>query len=249
LRSAAKLKKETREDLKQDEVRSFFEHAMEWLATNRDQVRLGGIVVLVLAAGVGALYYFQATRSAEAALALERAMGTWSAPVVAAGSAEEKPAGPTFETEEAKYKAALSAFDGAARRFGSRVEGKRASYYAALCQIELRMYAEAEKTLTSLKSDRSGLESDLASLALAGLHRKKGETDKAIEIFRQMSTDPEARVPRDAALAGLAGSFEDAKKLPEALASYKQLVEEYPASPYAADARRRSEYLATAGKS
>ena len=243
------MKRETKEDLKQDEVRSIFEHGVEWLVKHRDEARIGGVVVIVLAAGIGALSYFQSNRAKEATGALEQAMSTWAAPVAAVAPGAEKPTGLTFGTSEAKYKASLQEFEGVERRFGSRLEGRRAAYYVALCQVELGMHAEAEKGLVALKSQRAGLESDLAQLALAGLYRKMGQTEKAIELFRQISTDPQARVPRDAALAGLAATFEDAKKPAEALASYKQLVEEYPSSPYASDARRRSEYLATAVKS
>ncbi len=162
------MKRETKEDLKQDEVRSFLEHGIEWLMKHRDEARIGGVVVLVLAAGILALSYFQTRRANEASVALEQAMTTWAAPVSPTPAGGEKPASQTFETSEAKYKAALQAFEGLARRFGSRPEGRRGAYYAALCQVELGMHAEAEKALSALKAQRSGIESDLAQLALGG---------------------------------------------------------------------------------
>ena len=44
-----------------------------------------------------------------------------------------------------------------------------------------------------------------------------------------------------------AQTLEDAQRFAEARAAYRQLTEEFPASVYAAEARARAEYLATAG--
>ena len=45
------MKKELREEIKQDEFTSGIEEAMAWLGTHRDEVRIGaGVVVVLLAA-------------------------------------------------------------------------------------------------------------------------------------------------------------------------------------------------------
>ena len=46
----------------------------------------------------------------------------------------------------------------------------------------------------------------------------------------------------------LAGTLEDAKRLAEAVAAYKRLTEEFPASVYAGEARRKADYLQTAAQ-
>ena len=51
-------------------------------------------------------------------------------------------------------------------------------------------------------------------------------------------------MPRDYALLSAAQTLEDAKRYAEARAAYRQLVEEFPASVYAAEARTRADYLA-----
>jgi hypothetical protein len=125
--------------------------------------------------------------------------------------------------------------------------GLRARYYAALSRIELGQYDEAEKALKELQGRGSGLESELARVALAGLYRRSGKVDQAVEAYRGLATNPAANVPRDFALLSAAQALEDAKRWAEARAAYRQLVEDFPASVYATEARQRAEYLQTLG--
>ncbi|MFI5184885.1 MAG: tetratricopeptide repeat protein [Vicinamibacteria bacterium] len=48
---------------------------------------------------------------------------------------------------------------------------------------------------------------------------------------------------------GLAATLEEARRSEEARAAYRRLVDEYPESVYAADARRRVDFLTTAKES
>ncbi|HET9315811.1 MAG TPA: tetratricopeptide repeat protein, partial [Vicinamibacteria bacterium] len=117
-------------------------------------------------------------------------------------------------------------------------------YYAALCRLELGETAEAEKALTELSSgDKSQLEPALARLALAEAYRRSGKIDQAIEAYKQMADDATTAVPRDHVLMALSHALEDAKRAPEAGAAYRRLADEFPSSPYAAEARARADYL------
>ena len=128
-----------------------------------------------------------------------------------------------------------------------RAAGLRAKYFAALSRLELGQYAEAEKSLKEIQARGAGLEPDLARLALASLYRRSGQVDKAVEAYRAFATNPSASLPRDHALMSAAQTLEDARRFPEAPATYRQLTEEFPASVFASAARARAEYLATAG--
>jgi hypothetical protein len=238
------LKKELKEQIKQDELASGLEQAASWLVAHRDEVRIGAGVVVVLLAAAGAFAYFQGQRAREADRAFRDALTTFEAPVAAEiAPGAERPSGQIFATSEDKYKTAAAAFEGVERRFGSSVTGLRAKYYAALSRIELGQHSEAEKALKEIQARGAGLEPDLARLALASLYRRSGQVDKAVEAYRALATNPSASVPRDFALLGAAQSLEDAKRWAEARAAYRQLVEEFPASVYAAEARSRAEYL------
>jgi hypothetical protein len=238
------LKKEHRDEIKQDEFASGLEKSFEWVAAHRDEVRIGAGVAVVLLAAAGAVAYFQGQRAREADRAFRDALTTFEAPVASElppGTAP--PAGQVFATAEEKYKTAAAAFEGVERRYGSSKTALRAKYYAALSRIELGQYPEAEKALRELQSKGAGLEPELARVALANLYRRSGQTDKAVEAYRGLATNPSANVPRDFALLSAAQTLEDAKRWAEARATYRQVFEDFPASIYASDARARVEYL------
>jgi TolA-binding protein len=128
------------------------------------------------------------------------------------------------------------------------VTGRRARYYAALANRELGKTAEAEAELKELSSGGDdALVRGLARLALADLHRSQAKWDPAIEGYRKIVDDNDSAIPRDHALMRLAATLEDAQRSPEAVATYRRVSEEFPASVYAPDAQRRREYLGDRG--
>jgi hypothetical protein len=241
------LKKELKEQIKQDEFASGLESAASWTSAHRDEVRIGLGVAAVLVAVVGAVGYFQGQRAREADRAFRDALTTFEAPVtseILPGA--DRPVGQVFATAEDKYKTAAAAFEGLTRRFGSSKVAERAAYYAALSRLELGQRAEAEKALQELAGKGAGLEPELARYALADLYRRGGQVDKAVEAYRGLATNPAANVPRDHALMSAARALEEARRWSDAAAAYRQVYEEFPASLYAAEARSRVEYLRSA---
>jgi outer membrane protein assembly factor BamD (BamD/ComL family) len=63
-----------------------------------------------------------------------------------------------------------------------------------------------------------------------------------------MVDDATLALPRDHVLMALSHTLEDANRLPEAGAAYRRLADEFPASPYAPEARERAEYLEGASR-
>jgi tetratricopeptide (TPR) repeat protein len=241
------LDKELKRQIKTDEFKSALEHGLEWARGHSGEVRITALVAVILAGVLGAVGYLRGTQRQEAERTFAEAVEILRAEVAGASPSAE-PAGRSFASSQEKWSAATAAFDGLFRKFPSRPEGRRARYFAALSRIELGQYPDAEKALLEIAEDRRGgeLEPALARLALAELHRRAGQTDKAVEAFRQIVNDPASAVPRDAALMSLASTLEDARRLAEARVSYQRLYEEFPRSVYAPEARRRADRLATA---
>jgi len=244
------LKRELRKQIRQDELVSGFEQALNWSRAHQDEVKIGGIALLTVVVIGGGLTYFVQHRHQAAEAAFGEALRTFQAPVAGDTDPGEPPPAsePTFPTAKEKFQKAAAAFDGVERRYPSEPAGRRARYFGALARIELGDYPQAEKALkdTAAEKDQNAIEPALARLALGELYVRSGETDKAIDTFREIAQDPKAAVGRDYALLSLGTILEGAKRFAEASASYKRLTEEFPASVYAAEARQRADYLQSA---
>lgn len=242
------MRKELKDQIRQDELTSGLEQAAAWAARHRDELRIGGLVFLVLAGAALAITHVREQRLREGERALRDALTTFESPLASElPPGAERPAGQVFLSAEEKYKTAAAAFEGVARRYPTSTAGVRASYFGALSRLELGQYAEAEKALKELQERGAGLEPDLARLALADCYRRSGQVDKAVEAFRSFASNPSASLPRDQALMSAAQTLEDARRFAEARAAYRQLTEEFPASVFAAQARARADYLAVEG--
>jgi tetratricopeptide (TPR) repeat protein len=244
------MKREHRKQIKRDELVTGMERAAHWTVAHRSEVRATLIGLAIVIVGALGFVTFQGRRTASAEKLLGEAIDTFHAPVAAElQPGADKPARLDYATPAEKYQKAAAAFDGIERRYGSLPAGRRARYYAALSRIEMGDYGEAEKALDKLaaESDRSSLESGLARLALADLYRRRGETDKAVSAYRQLVDDASLAVPRDHVLMSLGSTLEEAHRAKEARASYRRLTEEFPASIFLSEARRRADDLQTAG--
>jgi tetratricopeptide (TPR) repeat protein len=241
------MKKELKKQMKQDELRTGFDHAAHWTATHRDEVRVTALVVAVLLLAGAGFASYRSHQQASAARAFDEALTIFHAPVAGQPDATGA-AGTVYATTAEKDQKAAAAFDEVARRYGSSATGRRARYYAALANLDLGKSAEAEAQLKDLSAKGDDpLIRDLSRLALADLYRGSGRFDQAIEGYRRVADDSGATVPRDHALMRVAATFEDAKRIPEAIQAYRRVLDEFPSSVYSTDARTRILYLGGRG--
>lgn len=244
------MKKELKRQIKQDELRTGLDLVAHWLKEHLREVRIALLAALALGAGASGVSYFRQARTQQAEKDFAEALATFHAPVeaeVAAGA--PKPTEPLYKSAADKYKKAAGEFDGVERRYGSLAAGRWARYYGALARLEMGQFAEAEKTLQGLATGAGvagPLEASLARLALADGYYRTGKTDQALEVYRQVVDDAGGALPRDHALMRVGTLLEEQRKFAEAGASYQRLLDAFPASSYAAEAKRRSEYLRTA---
>ena len=243
------MKRELKKQIKRDELVTGVEHAASWVKAHEKEVRVGAVAALVVGALAFSVVAFNRNRERAAEAAFAAALDTFDAPVLSEQAPDApKPVGTLFATAEEKYRKAAAAFDGVERAYPNLAVGQRARYYGGLARMELGDKAGAEKALGEVAASKggNGLEPALARLALAGLQRRSGALDKAADAYKQLAEDPSFPLPRDHALMDLASTLEQARRLDEAKAAYRRLTEEYPDSVYAADAKRRAEFLTTA---
>jgi TolA-binding protein len=241
------MKSELKKQIKQDELRTWFDHAFGWASAHRDEVRVTVIALAVLGLAAVGFGSYRSYRQASAERAFDEALTTFHAPVAGEPDAAQT-GGTVYATTAEKHQKAAAAFADIAKRYESSPTGRRARYYAALANLELGKTAEAEVELTEIASgSEDALVRGLARLALADIHRGNRRWDLAIEGYRKIADDSGSAVPRDHALMRLASTLEDAERTPDALAAYRRLIEEFPTSVYQPDAKRRLEYLGGRG--
>ena len=241
------MKSTERHKLKENEFARTVAHARETMQSRgRDMgtIAIVVIVALALAAGYG---WWRQSRNAKANALLAEALAVEEAPVVA--PAAPAPGSPlpvqqagTFTTDQARLEAALPKLLTAADTYPSTEAGIAARYHAASVLAELGRYSEAEQRYREVvDKGRSGLYGRTAKLGLADVMVSQAKFDDAIKIYQEVSTDSQSQLPIDGVLMQLGRAYMKAGKKNEAAHAFTRIVDEFPQSLYAADARREIE--------
>jgi TolA-binding protein len=93
----------------------------------------------------------------------------------------------------------------------------------------------------------SGLYGRMARLGLADVQVRQGKFDPAIAAYKELSATAKDDLPVDGLLMALGRAYVAAGKKTEAGQTFKRIGDEFPTSPYAADAKRELETLKGAG--
>lgn len=241
------MKRTERHRLKQNEFARSVVHARERLTSRRREIAMAiGALVLVVAAVAG-FAAWRAARDARANRALAEALAVAEAPVVppaapAPGSEPPLPRPGTFQTEQARMEAALPKLLEAADNHPNTLAGVTARYHAAAILNALGRHAEAEQQYQQVVSKAgANIYSRTGRLGLAAAQAAQGKYDSAIAIYTELSRDASAQIPVDGVLMQLGRTYVRAGRKEEAARAFTRVVEEFPESVYAADARRELE--------
>jgi TolA-binding protein len=203
-------------------------------------------VVLVLAA-IGGYAWWSMSRDARANEVFAAALATYEMPVVPPeppkpGSPPPVPRPGTFQSEREKLEASLPKFLDSANAYPNTTPGIAARFHAAGILAELGRHAEAEQRYKEVV-DKAGrtIYGTTARLGMAEAQIAQGKFDGAIAIYSELSRDTNSTLPLDSVLMHLGRAYARAGKKEEAVRSFTRVVEEFPQSAYAADARREME--------
>jgi len=227
----------TRKQIKQDEFISLVDQGVHWMSNNWRQALtgLGGVLVVALVWwGVTA---FMAGRSEAGSKAIADALAIYEAPVGASGASGEKS---TYATDAERLAAAEKAFEGVKSRYWLTPQARMAELYLARIAADRGDLTQAIRRLGEITSKRSG--DPLVRLAMLDLIRlrvARGEGSQLVGQLEAMVAGKDPRLPRDAALFELARVREHEGKTDDAHRLYRKLIEDYPDSPYRADAQQR----------
>jgi TolA-binding protein len=241
------MKSTERHKLKENEFARTVARARGAMETRgRDTAMVAIVVGIVIVLALGYVGWRQ-SRDTKANALLASALAVSEAPVIA--PAAPAPGSPmpvqqpgTFQTERAKLEAQLPKFLEAADAYPGTDAGITARYHAAATLAALGRYAEAEPRYQEV-IDKAGsrIYGRTARLGLAEVQVAQGKYDSAIKIFQDLSTDPNSQVPLDGVLMELGRAYLKAGKKTEAAHAFTRVVDEFPQSLYAADARKEME--------
>jgi TolA-binding protein len=241
------MKSTERHKLKENEFARTFAHARDAIETRGRDITLIAVAVVVVIALVGGYAWWRQSRNARANTLLAAALAVYEAPVVvppppAPGSPLPVQQPGTFGTERVKLDAALPKLLEAADTYPTTDAGIAARYHAAGVLASLERYAEAEKKYQEVV-DKAGnrIYARTARLGLAESQVAQGKFDNAINVYREMTTESNPQLPVDGILMALGRAYLKAGKKDDAARAFNRIVEEFPQSAYAADARREME--------
>ena len=241
------MKRTERRHLKQDELTAQLIHAREVVEARKREVTAAAIAIAVVA--VVALVYFgwRAHVDAKSQGLLADALALQDARVLAPGGTSNAPAASTagtFPSAQARDEAALVKFKTAADAYPTTDAGLFARYQQAAILNTLNRPGEAIVAYEELiRRGGDGIYGQMGRLGLAEAQIRAGQYGPAIDALKQLSLRKDGPLPVDGILVQLGRAYLDAGKRTEAQQVFNQLVEEYPESPYSAEARRQLDEL------
>jgi TolA-binding protein len=241
------MRAKERHRLKENEFARTVAQAQQVMATRgRDIVTLVVVVIAALLLAGGFAWWRQ-SRNDKASTVLAEALSIEEAPVIA--PAKPAPGSPlpvqqagTFPTDQARLEASLPKLQQAADSYPNTDAGITARYHLAAVLAQLGRYAEAEQRYKEV-ADKAGskLYGRTARLGMADSLVAEGKYDDAIKIYQELSTDKNSQLPVDGVLMQLGRAYMKAGKKNEAAHAFTRVVEEFPQSQYATEARREME--------
>ena len=222
-----------RKDLKKDEIREKLVSGVESVASHQQALWIVVAAALVVALAVFGWNSYARRQTAKASAALDDALKVFQARIRTAG----EPADPTEITyldAKNKFTDAEKKFLAVAGQYGRTKPGQMAWYYAALSEVQLQKYADAEKNLGNVISGGDENLTSLAKYQLADVYQRESKGSQAVDLYKQLSDKPSVFVPKAMAMLALADYYRKSDPA-QATKLYNQVKQEFPEAAQEAD--------------
>ncbi|MCC7042610.1 MAG: tetratricopeptide repeat protein [Acidobacteria bacterium] len=235
------MKANERHHLKQNDFATTAVRLIDAAHANRNRILMGAAAAVGVIVVIAGIMMWRGQSRNQAGAMLGAAMAIANSPVVPASSlpgAKQQPG--TYPTDQARAEAAIKAFDEIAAAYPNTSEGLAAAYQSAAEKMALGKAAEAEAAFAAVAAKAgSGLYGPVARLGQAQAMLAAGKASDAVAIYTELAAARETTLPVDGVLMELGQAQAKAGKTAEARAAYKRVVDEFPDSMFAADARQK----------
>ena len=237
------MKRTERKHLKQNEFEAMALQLLEMLGDKRREITTIVLVLAVIGLGGASYYAWNQYRLDKAHGLLAEAMVVQEARVGPPAEATGTP-GMTFPTERERTDAAIKKYKAAGDAYPSTDAGIFARYQEASLQVSIGNFAEAIKAYQSV-IDRAGdgLYGQMSKLGLAEAYARSGQYEQAITAYKELAQRKDGQLPIDGILIQLGRTYRDAGRASDAQQTFNRVVEEFPDSPFNADAKNELESL------
>lgn len=241
------MKRTERRHLKENEVASTVARVQDFYEQYRVPVLAAATAVAVVVVGVGGFTMWRSQTDSRSREMLAGAMVVEQARVAPTPAPGAPPAAPPeggFPSAQARSEAALAKFMAVANTYPSTDAGIAARYHAAAMMSALGRNAEAVQRYKEVV-ERAGnsIYGQMAKLGLADADVAAGKFDSAIAAYRELAGAANGQLPVDGVLIQLGRAYDAAGKTGEAHRTFKRVMDEFPQSPYSAEAKRAMDQI------
>ncbi len=240
------MKSTERHKIKENEFAHTVARTRDILNQRPKETAMLAAAALAVALVVGGFFAWRASQDAKATTLLASALAVAEAPVVtppppAPGSAPPvQPAG-SFRTDRERIEASLPLLQKAADAYPNSDAGITARYRLAASLAELGRYPEAEQRYQEVvqKAGGKSIYRYTARLGAGEAQVAQGKGDAAVATFRDLASDSSSTLPVDGVLMQLGRAALIAGKREDATRAFTRVVDEFPQSLYASEAKER----------
>lgn len=208
----------TRHQLKeQDEITTSLQSFTELVVARKKEVTFALIGLAVLVITFFGWSYYSSRRNANAQLQLSQAITIYNDTT-------------NIKSDKERFEKTIVEAQKTYDQYRSLPVGSIALYYVALSQEGLGDTAKATQNLQEVIQRSDANIKAVAQFALGAIHKKHGETQKAIDVYKQLYDN--GGYSKAAVAYELATLYEANKQVDQAKDFYQKLVSEFPDSPF-----------------
>jgi tetratricopeptide (TPR) repeat protein len=243
------MKRTERQHLKKNEFEVLAYQAIDLFTAKRREATTVAVVLAVIGLAAASYWGWHQHVEDNAHALLAEAMVAQEARVGPPAEATGGSGGLSFPTERERAQAAVNKYKVAADTYPSTDAGVFARYQEAALQVSLGDMADAIKTYqTVIDRAGDGIYGQMSRLGLADAYARSGQYEQAITAYKELAQRKDGELPVDGILIQLGRTYRDAGKAADAQQTFNRLVEEFPDSPFTADAKREIDELKRTSK-